>query len=150
MADIADLAPRIQQVINNLKTERERIVKVAAKTILETLVYNTPVDTSKALSNWQASLGSPISSTRDAIFEGKNKSTRSTSAAAALSLGETQINKFTVDKWGTTVGNEIHITNNLDYIEGLNNGTISKQPGAFVEKAIQLADSVVKSQDVIL
>ncbi len=150
MADITGLVPRIQQVIDNFKTERERIVKLAAKSILKTLVYNTPVDTSKALSNWQASLGSPITSTRDAIFEGKNKSTKSTSAAAALSLGEIQINKFTVDKWGTTVGNEIHITNNLDYIEGLNNGTISKQPGAFVEKAIQLADSVVKSQDIML
>lgn len=143
MADIADLAPRIREVIKNLKTERERIVKVAAKTILETLVYNTPVDTSKALSNWQASIGTPIDSTRNAIAEGKAKSTQSTSAAVALALGEIPINKF-------TVGNVIHITNNLDYIEGLNNGTISKQPGAFVQKAIQLADSVVRSQDVNL
>lgn len=143
MADISELPKRLRLVINNLKTERERIVKVAARTILETLVNNTPVDTSKALSNWQASIGAPIDSTRNAIAEGKAGSTRSTSAAVAFALGEISINKF-------TVGSVIHITNNLPYIEGLNNGTISTQPGAFVEKAIQFADIVVKNQDLVL
>ena len=31
---------------------------------------------------------------------------------------------------------DIHIVNNASYINGLNDGTISRQPSAFVQKAI--------------
>lgn len=143
MADLLDLAKRMVEVQRNLKSERERVVKEVAKTILNVLVQNTPVDTSQALSNWQASINSPITNTRYAINPGRFGSTKASSAAIAYALGELEIDKF-------KVGQEIHITNNLDYIEGLDNGTISKQPDRFVDKALQISKVIANSQDVTL
>lgn len=134
MPDISELPSRLRILQKNLKSERVRIVKEVALKMLDTLVNSTPVDTSKALSNWQASIDTPIDTPRNAIAEGSRGSTRSQSAAIAYALGEIQIEKFKLNQ-------VIHITNNLEYIEGLNNGTISKQPGLFVEKSIQIADA---------
>ena len=134
MPDISELPSRIRLLKKNLASERVRIVKQVALKMLDTLVNSTPVDTSKALSNWQASINTPIDTPRNAIAEGSRGSTRNQSAAIAYALGEIQIEKYKLNE-------VIHITNNLEYIEGLNNGTISKQPGLFVEKAIQIADA---------
>lgn len=134
MPDISELPSRLRILQKNLKSERVRIVKEVALKMLDTLVNSTPVDTSKALSNWQASIDTPIDTPRNAIAEGSRGSTKSQSAAIAYALGEIQIEKFKLNQ-------AIHITNNLEYIEGLNNGTISKQPGLFVEKSIQIADA---------
>ena len=129
MANISELAARIRLVNSNVKIQTVRVVKEVAEEILDTLVDSTPVDTSQALSNWQASLGSGISSTRLAFVVGKFGSTRTASGQMAKAKGSTVIQKF-------VLGVPIHITNNLPYIKGLNDGTISRQPSGFVQKAM--------------
>lgn len=129
MADLNDLSKTMRRLQRQVVAESERGVKEAAKAVVNHLVYNTAVDTSKAISNWQAKIGSATSGTRDAIFKGSAGSTRQESADAARTRAEGIIDGF---KSGQT----IHITNNLPYIEGLNNGTISQQASGFVEGAI--------------
>jgi hypothetical protein len=129
MATIADLAARIRLARQNVRLETIRVVKEVAIEIVNTLVDNTPVDTSKALSNWQVSIGSSIKSTRQAIVAGKFGSTQSVSAAATKAEGAGNVQGF-------VIGTPIHITNNLSYIKGLNDGTISRQPSGFVQKAM--------------
>ncbi len=129
MANISQLAARIRLVSSNVKLETIRVTKEVAKEILETLVDNTPVDTSQALSNWQVSVGGPVSSMRAAFVVGSKGSTRSISASATKVDGNQRVEAF-------TLGTPIHITNNLSYIQGLNDGTISRQPSGFVQKAM--------------
>lgn len=143
MANIADLAARIGLVRQNVRTETIRIVKEVAKEILDTLVDNTPVDTSQALSNWQASVGGPIQTTRPAISVGSRGSTRSISATATKAEGASKIQPF-------VLGAEIHITNNLPYIKGLNDGTISRQPSGFVQKSLLVGRDHLKQVKVSL
>jgi hypothetical protein len=129
MPTIADLAARIALAQQNVRVETIRVVKEVAVEIVNTLVDNTPVDTSQALSNWQLSIGGPIQSTRPAIAVGKFGSTRAISATATKAEGAGNVQGF-------VIGIPIHITNNLPYIQGLNDGTISRQPSGFVQKAM--------------
>jgi len=104
-------------------------LKKVASVILETAAANTPVDTTQALSNWQIGIGSGPSSFIGPKVPGKFGSTKPASLTITVREGKSAMK-------GRTVGSEIHIVNNAPYIDGLNDGTISRQPSAFVQKAI--------------
>lgn len=106
-----------------------RATKQAAIVALEYLVNNTPVDTTQALSNWRVGIGGPVQGIIPARVRGIAGVTRSASAAVTIAEGRQRINS-------RKPGQPIHITNNLRYIEGLNNGTISNQASGFVQGAI--------------
>lgn len=97
--------------------------------ILRVVASNTPVDTSKAISNWRVSLHSTFAGDVEAHYEGVHGSTKELSVQRTIDLGKQRLSN-------RIVGTEIHIFNNADYIDGLNDGTISRQPGLFVQKAL--------------
>ena len=97
----------------------------------QTLVSATPVDTGRARSNWMVQLGSASSETRDPMPEGQ-----------LLSEAAATISAYRSTPAGP--GPEIHITNNLPYIQRLNEGHSAQAPAAFVEQAIQVAYSAVR------
>lgn len=130
------MAKRLDQLGSELRKELrviqkkiDFIVKDVANTVLESLVDNTPVDTSQALSNWIVTIDGPGFGTRAAFVLGKGGSSKAASASQTVSVGKAVIGL-------KRPGESIFITNNLDYIEQLNAGTISAQPGQFVEKAV--------------
>jgi len=93
------------------------------------------VDTGRARANWRVNLDAPLSGTTPATDP---------SGQAAISQGQGVIAGF-----DPSHNREIHITNNLDYIEPLNNGTSAQAPAGFVEKAVQSGAAAARKLKVL-
>lgn len=97
------------------------------------LVRATPVDTGHARANWQVSVGAPA----EGIVEGEDKgakgsdpSAASVAAASSVAMGTAKVHDETM-----------YITNNLPYIERLNDGYSDQAPSGMVEVALASAES---------
>jgi len=123
-------ARRMRMRANNVPREVTKAKRRAALAVDQAVVLGTPVDTGTARSNWIVSLDVPSKSIREAYtpLDGGDMS-ESANAQAALAQGKDVIvrAKFETD---------IHITNNLDYIVPLNEGSSAQAPAAFVEEAV--------------
>lgn len=118
--------------------ERINFVKKRyAQLIVWELIYATPVDTSKALSNWIVNLRKAKGKEIEALYVGVGGSTFSASASMAYSLGNAIIQR-------AKVGEIIYITNSVDYLELLNKGYSTQAPVGFIEKAVQRATEQAK------
>lgn len=160
MATLSVLPRRFDRIKKNIPREVGKIKKRVALKVLKTAVNGTPVDTSKALSNWTVGIGAAPSGVRGPAVPGKFGSTRSISAATTISTGEAVLGggllgSITVGSSGTSLGGStggpnlvgvnIHVTNNAPYIVGLNDGTRSNQAGAFKERALLAGSLAVKT-----
>ncbi len=125
-------AKRMYRLHDDIEKRTNEITKHAAKTCLEALVVNMPVDTSQAVSNWQVSLGSPNMTSIPPHFPGKHGNTRGASSAQTLAIGRTII-----DAKQPGIGTPIHITNAVDYIESID--ADSSMPG-FAAKGVGAAN----------
>lgn len=101
-----------------------------AQAVAWNLIMTTPVDTSKALSNWIVNLSSPKYKIRKAFFVGMDGSTHSQSSSMAYSMANAVIQR-------AKIGQIIYITNSLDYIELLNQGYSQQAPDKFIELAVE-------------
>ena len=78
-----------EEIENNASELSKRV----ALTILADLVDKTPVDTSKALSNWQVGIGSPVSGEIEAYYPGEGGNTAGGSSRAAYEVGKIMLRK---------------------------------------------------------
>lgn len=103
---------RLQKAINKAASDAavDGAVDVVGK-----LAWNTPVDTSKALSNWQASAGFPKTREIPAHFLGDAGSTKAMSAAETADRAREALAR-------KKPGQQIFITNNVSYMEFLADG----------------------------
>lgn len=125
LLDLANRMKRYSKAVD--KAVSEHVSKVVL-TMVGDLAYHTPVDTSRALSNWIVSLGNPTFKRIDPYVPGEFGSSRNASAQETIAAAKAVLaNK----KPGQTV----YIVNDQPYIRRLNDGTHSKQPGGFVERA---------------
>lgn len=115
-----------------MKREANERVKSTAVAMIQSLTLNTPVDTSQALSNWVVGLGNVDPSFIDPWVPGEKGSTRTQSAGEALKIAKLIIR----DK---KPGQTLYISNSAPYIIGLEEETISRQPGRMVAKALIIA-----------
>lgn len=90
------------------------------------------MDTGRARSNWIAAIGGPASSVIDAYAPGDAGSTAGANTQSAIDQAESVIS-------GYNYGEEIHLTNNLPYIQRLNDGYSAQAPANFVEMAVMEA-----------
>lgn len=104
----------------------------------QVVVTETPVDTGRARSNWIAQIGSGASTPIEAYSPGEKQSTASQNTQAALDQAEGVIRGYVGGR-----GLSIHITNNVPYIQRLNDGYSAQAPANFVETAVMLAVSEV-------
>lgn len=116
-----------------------RQVAIAAD---QAVVSSTPVDTGRARSNWIASIGAPSSDVIEAHAPGKDGSTEAENTQAATNQAEAVIS-------GYRAGEEIHISNNLPYIQALNDGSSAQAPANFIETAVQEAAHAVRSSRIV-
>lgn len=121
-----------------------QLVRRVALAADQAVVMGTPVDTSRARSNWVVEIGRRASGTRAPYSPGDKGSTGGASAAAAIQQGQGVIASYDIDR-----DNSIHITNNLDYIERLNDGYSAQAPAGYVQDAIALAVRVIRSFRII-
>jgi len=128
---LAKLAKILEKKPKLIEKEASKLAIKAALTVLGDLVFVTPVDTSRALSNWQVSLDSKISAPIAPYFEGVQGSTKPQSARGAFDTGKAVLK-------GKKPGEVIWISNVLDYIDELNRGKSKQQAAKFVERAVKL------------
>lgn len=129
MGNLLDLAARLEAKAKSIKSVASDRAVFAAKELLRTLVYQTPVDTSVARSNWQISIGKPLFNYIDAYEYGSFGSTAAVSSQAAISVGNEKLKE-------KKPGQSIFITNNAPYIRDLNSGTSRQAPAGFVEASV--------------
>ena len=137
MATLQDLAKQMEAAANELPDKVNEVAKKVATGITEYLATETPVDTSRALSNWQVGLGGPVRYEIEPHFPGSNGYTASPSSKQTILEAVAELDK---KKPGETV----YISNNVDYIEELNLGK-SKQadPGFATTVAIEVGTAIL-------
>ena len=122
---------------NPTNSQASKIASSCAILILRELAYRTPVDTSKAISNWRITLGRRAkNATLDPHIVGKAGSSKFESAEITISKGIVKLK----DK---KAGQKIYISNTLDYIDDLDYGK-SMQNSQFVKQSIEVALFKVK------
>lgn len=131
------LAARLDRLSENLDEQANGIKQKAATAIVRDLLSNTPVDTSRALSNWIATKNSPANNSVLAYSPGQAGSTRGSSISAALAAAIAIISR-------AQPGESIFLTNNLRYIRALNDGHSKQAPAGFVERAELIGGQTVR------
>lgn len=125
MGTLIDLAKRMRKLKKNVeKSASKRAVNIATA-ILDELTLETPVDTSKAVSNWQVGLGSPVDVELEAHVEGILGTTGAQSASITRESGKSILAK-------KKPGVPIYISNTTSYVRELNEGKYNN----FVERAV--------------
>ena len=132
MTNLLTLAAELEELQDKLQKEASLTAGDLADAILHDLAYKTPVDTSRALSNWQVSLNAGLapSDEKDPHFPGKWGSTKGASALATVLAGQA---KLQLKKAGET----IYLSNVVSYIVRLNQGASRQAPAGFVEAIIK-------------
>ena len=135
------LNSQLKRFDKDIKKRINRFKINFAKTILLLLVERTPVDTSKALSNWIVGLGKQNSRKIEAHATGVDGSTQSISAGVTISLGGAIIQR-------AKVGEIVYITNNVDYIELLNMGYSTQAERHYIEHCVTDAVEQMKRERI--
>lgn len=125
MATLADLQKRMYAKADKVADAGNEAKKHVAKSIVKYLVNITPVDTSQALSNWQASNGGLVVFPVRAFYLGQAGSTQGQSADAAYEEAAAIIAL-------AKPGEPIYLSNVLPYIRRLDDGSSTQHPGGFV------------------
>lgn len=128
--DLNGIDNAIKKIDLELEKATIKTVRTLALAIDQGLVLSTPVDTGRARGNWLPSLNAPI------LKADENTNDINGSGAIAKMSSLLPSVKF---------GDTIYITNNLAYIGRLNDGHSAQAPAGFVEKAVQIAESMVKT-----
>lgn len=125
---LLDLAKWAEKLPAKIEQGASNVAVSVVKAIDRDVVPHTPVDTTEALSNWQASLNGPVVFPLPAIFPGIAGSTAPASQAEAI---------LHVDRTLTAKkpGEPVYLSNLANHIVKLNNGSSSQEPKGFVERA---------------
>lgn len=138
MATLFDLADRLERRAEGLSESANAASIKCGLTVIGDLVHTTPVDTSKAISNWQAALDAPTYAERPAIYRGEKGSTYNASSKAAFEAARDIIQQ-------KRPGQKLYIGNVLRYIGVLNDGSSAQAPAGFVERAVLLGRKFMTS-----
>ena len=132
---LLDLAARMKRLATAVDAAASNHAVKVALTIVGDLAYHTPVDTSKALSNWVVSIGTPTFKRIDPYFFGESGSSRNASAQQTIAAAKAMLaNK--------KPGQVIYITNSQPYIRRLNEGYSRQAPAGFVERSVLIGRRV--------
>lgn len=143
MADLRDLARFLDGISKQVTAGTEKVMRATALAAHSAVVLSTPVDTGAARSNWQVTLTNPAEGTRPPLVAGEGGSTGAQNSSAVLLEGQQRVGGFTLSA-GT-----INLTNNLPYIQRLNEGWSKQAPSNFVETAVQNAVNVIKKSKLL-
>lgn len=135
---LLDLANYVNELSKHIESEANRVAVQAAEFIVENLAVTTPVDTSKALSNWQVSLDYNDVSELSAYFPGYKGDTQFESADAAIEVAKDILSR-------KKPGETIYITNVVDYIEYLNLGHSPQAGAGFVDRIVDAGKMYIKT-----
>lgn len=137
--DLNRLSKELELDSKSLKKNLNKGIRQFSQHVLTGVAKSTPVDTGRAKYNWQVKMNSPAAASLFSSNYGKRGG-----ALASLSRGFPVINTFNVER-----DKSLHITNNLIYIEKLNEGYSKQAPSDFVGLAIRGAFAKINFKDVL-
>lgn len=129
MGNLLDLQKRMYAKADEVSSVGNKAKQHVANAIVRYLVNITPVDTSQALSNWQARDGFPVAFPINAYVQGIRGSSQGASAQQAI---EEAAQIIALSK----PGEPIYLSNVLPYIKRLDEGSSTQHPGGFVNASV--------------
>lgn len=129
MGTLKGLAARLYNEADRLDERGSKAAADTALVVISALAYDTPVDTSNALSNWQIGLGAPVPTGRGPFYPGEHGSTYAASAAETVQAAKAALA-------AKRPGETVYISNLAPYIRKLNYEGHSAQGSHFVETAV--------------
>jgi hypothetical protein len=105
----------------------EKVQKGAALSVFSEIVRKTPVDQGRARANWQVDLND----VDRGIVEANDPTGSKTIAEGSKTIGESEL------------GDTIAISNNLPYIEPLENGSSTQAPNGMVKTTVKRFKRIV-------
>lgn len=142
MASLSEFSKRMVLRGRQVADNTDKLVRKVALAADQAIVMRTPVDTGRARANWIVNIGSAAPDVIEAYAPGKDGNTAAANTQAALDQAEATIKNY-------VGGNEIHITNNLPYIQRLNDGYSAQAPRGFVQETIQAAAQAVSESRLV-
>lgn len=124
---------KLDNLARKVEVGTQEMMRRVALDIDSALVLTTPVDTGRARSNWQVSIGKTAAGTVD----------QPVSAQEAIDTAKGQLSKL------RDSDDKIHITNNLPYIQRLNEGWSPQQPAGFVDQAVMTVVGSIHKQRIL-
>jgi bacteriophage HK97-gp10 putative tail-component len=140
VGSLRDLADKMERISKVIPVNVAKALKETVMVIDQAVVLATPVDTGRARSNWIVGTG-PSTEAIDAYAPGKKGSSGGANADAALQQAQ--------DFLSATDVSVIYISNNLSYIQYLNEGSSAQAPAGFIEVAVQAGIDHVKTLKVL-
>lgn len=136
MTSFSALAAKLEKRVAVVSDAANADKKEAARAVLADLVLVTPVDTSRAVSNWQIGVGVKPESELAPYFPGRRGSTAELSSNTALSVGLSKIEQV-------QPGQPIFISNLTPYIGELDSGSSRQFAGGFRARATIVAKNAI-------
>lgn len=148
MATPAVAAQRLRELAAKIKPNVLSLQRAAGLAIFQTLMTQTPVDTGRARANWLVGSGSaPAGAVAWPVPHGTHKDPLKPNPARKALIG---IDAAAGE--GVIAGHadgDLHITNNLPYIQALNDGHSAQAPAGFVELAVQEGNQRIKAAKLL-
>jgi hypothetical protein len=146
MVKIELFAARMNLRASQVRSYANRAVKAGATAVVHRVTEETPADTGQARSNWITTLDTPFFGTVPPYAPGSKLGMGETANAQGAQLqAKPAISAYQVDKNAAVI-----VQNNLDYIKGLDDGTISAQSRNMVAKAVQSGVIAVRAVKAFL
>lgn len=133
MADLKTFAKRIRKIGSDIEFNVSATMRKTAVVANQTVILSTPVDTGRARGNWFASVGFPITEETEEVDK---------SGSGIISANNSKISR-------QKLGETIYLSNNLSYIQKLNEGSSSQAPENFVGLAVKAAVNFIKRSKVV-
>lgn len=124
---------KLDNLARRIEVGTQDMMRRVALDIDSALVLTTPVDTGRARSNWQVSIGKSALGAVDTPV----------SPSEAIGNAKSELSKL------RDSDSSVHITNNLPYIQRLNEGWSPQQPAGFVDQAIATVVGSIHKQRVL-
>ena len=127
---------QIADIVGELRSVAEKTVRDIVRNVARELDQHTPKDTGRAAANWIPSIGRPAVTPRGGfpLAKARERQGAGLASLAGYRLGQ---------------GNA-HVTNNVAYIEALNDGHSQQEPAGFVQRAIARAVAKARATGSIL
>lgn len=139
MSDLRTFSRRIRTRAARVSKNTDGLVKKVILAVDQAVVLATPVDTGRARANWRPSIGAMDTTTAP------EPSSPGAGLREALAAGEDVAKRYV----GGTNSPTVHITNSLNYIQYLNDGSSRQAPRNFVNTAILLALSAIRQARIV-
>lgn len=134
---LRDLSTRLRKLAKDIPLQVNRLKIDVTLTIQFKLTEITPVDTTKAVSNWKVTRVAPFPNDIEPYSPGFLGYTAHASITAARADAQKNLK-------GVKPGETVFIVNNADYIKDLNNGSSRQAPAGFVEASVMLGRKKIK------